>query len=83
MFCNPPYSKIGIWIEKAYREGIKDNTTVVLLVPVRTDTKWYHNYVEHRSEVRFVKGRLHFSGSKTGAPFPSMIVVFRGACTKK
>lgn len=85
MFCNPPYSQIGAWVEKAFYEGHKDNTTVVLLIPARTDTKYFHNYIQHRSEIRFIKGRLKFGDSKNSAPFPSMIVVFTGIsqCMKK
>ena len=79
VFCNPPYSQIKKWVEKAYYEGCKDNTVVVLLIPARTDTRWFHNYIQYRSEIRFVKGRLRFSGSKYNAPFPSMLVIFRGA----
>ena len=79
VFCNPPYSQIAKWVEKAFREGQKDNTIVVLLVPSRTDTRWFHKYIYHRSEIRFVRGRIKFSGSKVNAPFPSMVVIFRGA----
>ena len=82
VFCNPPYSQIGTWVEKCYREGCKDNTVVVMLIPSRTDTKYFHNYILHRSEIRFVKGRLKFGDSKNSAPFPSMIVIFRGANVK-
>ena len=81
MFCNPPYSNIAEWVEKAFRETRNDNTVVVLLIPSRTDTKYFHNYIYHRAEIRFIKGRLKFNGSKTSAPFPSMIVIFRGANT--
>ena len=80
MFCNPPYSEIGKWVEKCYREGCKDNTLVVLLIPSRTDTKYFHNFIYQRAEIRFVKGRLRFNGSDN-APFPSMVVIFRGAYT--
>ena len=79
VFCNPPYSKIAQWVEKAYREGTKDNTVVVLLIPARTDTKYWHNFIYNRAEVRFVKGRLKFGDGKNSAPFPSVIVIFRGA----
>lgn len=79
VFCNPPYSKIKTWVEKAFYEGQKDNTVVVLLIPARTDTSYFHSYIHHRSEVRFIKGRLRFSDSKYNAPFPSMVVIFRGA----
>lgn len=83
VFCNPPYSQIKQWVEKAFYEGHKDNTVVVLLIPARTDTKWFHNYIQHRSEVRFIERRIRFSGSKINAPFPSMIVIFRGAKNDK
>ena len=56
-----------------------DNTVVVMLIPSRTDTKYFHDYILHRSEIRFVKGRLKFGNAKYNAPFPSMIVIFRGA----
>ena len=81
MFCNPPYSAIADWVRKAYYEGCKDNTVVVLLIPARTDTRYFHNFIYGRSEIRFIKGRLKFGDSKNGAPFPSMIVIFRGAQT--
>lgn len=79
VFCNPPYSQIDKWVEKAYREGQKDNTTVVLLIPSRTDTRYFHNFIYHRAEIRFVKGRLKFGDAKYNAPFPCMVVIYRGA----
>lgn len=79
VFCNPPYSDISKWVEKSFREGHKDNTIVVMLIPARTDTKYFHDYILHRSEIRFVKGRLKFGEGKNSAPFPSMVVIFRGA----
>lgn len=82
VFCNPPYSEIDKWVEKAYRETRNDNTLVVLLIPSRTDTRYFHNYIYQRSEIRFVKGRLKFGDSKNTAPFPSMVVIFRGANLK-
>ncbi len=79
VFCNPPYGRvIGDWVRKAYEEGHKENTLVVMLIPARTDTQYFHNYIKHRAEVRFVEGRLKFGEAKQGAPFPSMVVVFRG-----
>ena len=82
VFCNPPYSKIAKWVEKAYREALQDKTTVVLLIPARTDTRYFHDFILHRSEIRFIRGRLKFSGHVYNAPFPSMIVIFRGAYAK-
>ena len=79
VFCNPPYSNIAEWVKKAFYETKSDNTLVVLLIPSRTDTKYFQNYIYNRSEIRFIKGRLKFGNSKNSAPFPSMIVIFRGA----
>ena len=79
VFCNPPYGQaIGDWVAKCYYEGTKENTVVVLLIPARTDTKYFHDYILHRSEIRFVRGRLKFGDGKNSAPFPSMVVIFRG-----
>ena len=75
-FCNPPYSEIAKWVEKAHREWQKGRT-VVLLIPSRTDTRWWHNYVMKATEIRFIKGRLKFGDAKNNAPFPSCVVVFR------
>ena len=78
MFCNPPYGReIGKWVEKSYIESQKPNTTVVMLIPARTDTKWFHDYIYGKAEIRFVKGRLKFGDSKNSAPFPSMVVVYK------
>lgn len=77
VFCNPPYSNISEWVKKAWKESTKDNTLVVLLIPARTDTRYFHDYILNRSEVRFIKGRLKFGYAKNSAPFPSMIVIFR------
>ena len=79
VFCNPPYSNIGAWVEKAFREGRKDKTVVVLLIPSRTDTRYFHDFIYNRAEIRFVKGRIKFGTSNNNAPFSSMIVIFRGA----
>lgn len=81
-FCNPPYSQIGKWVEKAFRESKNDNTVIVLIIPARTDTKYFHNYIWNRSEIRFIRGRLRFGDSNNNAPFPSMVVIFRGANIK-
>ena len=79
VFCNPPYGKeIGAWVEKCYQEGHKENTLVVMLIPARTDTKYFHDFIMHRAEIRFVRGRLKFGEVEQGAPFPSMVVIFRG-----
>lgn len=79
VWCNPPYGReIGKWVRKAFIENRFCGTTVVMLLPSRTDTKWFHNYIYGKAEIRFVRGRLKFGGGKNSAPFPSMVVVFRG-----
>lgn len=78
VFCNPPYGKaIYKWVEKCFQESRKKNTKVVMLIPSRTDTKYFHEFIYNvANEIRFLKGRLRFSNSRHAAPFPSMIVIF-------
>lgn len=77
VFMNPPYGReISKWVEKAYNENQK-GTLIVCLLPARTDTRWFHNYIYKKHEIRFIKGRLKFNDCKQSAPFPSMIVVMR------
>lgn len=80
VFCNPPYGReIGKWVKKASDENRLHNITVVMLIPARTDTKYFHEYIYQKSnvEIRFLKGRLKFGDAKNAAPFPSMVVIFR------
>lgn len=75
VWCNPPYGRtIEKWVEKAWNSS----ALVVMLLPARTDTKWFHKYIYKKDivEIRFIKGRLKFGDSKNSAPFPSMIVIF-------
>ena len=79
VWCNPPYGReIGSWVRRALFASV-GGATVVMLIPARTDTKWFHDYIYKRDnvEIRFVKGRLKFGNSKNSAPFPSMVVVFK------
>ena len=76
VWLNPPYGRqIGKWVQKAFEEGQKPHTFIVCLLPARTDTAWFHDYCR-RGYVQFIRGRVHFSGHKWNAPFPSMIVFF-------
>lgn len=79
VWCNPPYGRgIGGWVNHGYlaaKTGHAD--VVVMLLPARTDTQWFHAYINGKAEIRFIKGRLKFGDSKNSAPFPSMVVVFR------
>lgn len=76
VFVNPPYGQqIASWIAKGWVSA-QAGATVVLLLPSRTDTAWWHNYCM-KGEIRFIRGRLKFGGAKNSAPFPSAIVIFR------
>lgn len=85
VFCNPPYGReIGKWVKKAYETqksawNYRYKTIVVMLIPARTDTRWFHEYIykNEKAEVRFIKGRLKFGNAKNSAPFPSMVVIFK------
>lgn len=82
VWCNPPYGReICAWVARGASAyvGFKGAPDLcVMLLPARTDTKWWHDYViPYAAEVRFIRGRLKFGGSKNSAPFPSALVVFR------
>jgi site-specific DNA-methyltransferase (adenine-specific) len=77
-WMNPPYGRgISLWIEKAHASVMTgDCQRVVCLLPARTDTRWWQRFVVGAALVRFLPGRLRFGAAKTGAPFPSAVVVF-------
>ena len=80
VFMNPPYGReIPKWIEKAFYESER-GSIVVCLVPARTDTRYWWDYIFPYAEIRFIKGRVKFiqKGKSAPAPFPSAIVIFRG-----
>lgn len=75
VWCNPPYSQIAKWVEKCATE--EDAETIALLIPARTDTRYFHEWImPYAHQIYFVKGRLKFGDSKNSAPFPSMLVIF-------
>lgn len=89
-WCNPPYSKVKEFAAKASEEQKKRKLTV-MLIPARTDTRFFHDYCYEKKdvEIRFIKGRIKFvhpdgallrgskmNGSNNAAPFPSMLVIF-------
>lgn len=78
VWCNPPYGR-GIYdrVKKAYEES-KNGVTSVLLTFARTDTKWFHEYVLGKAEIRFLRGRVKFGGAQNNAPFPSILIIYRG-----
>jgi len=79
-WCNPPYGREQVqWVQKAIYEQ-QNGVTTVMLLPSRTDTKMFHEYLYNRPmvSIRFIKGRLKFKGAESPAPFPSMIIIFWG-----
>ena len=82
-WANPPYGLVlRQWVKKAY-ESAQAGATVVCLLPIRTDTVWWHDYVLPYAEVRFLRRRLTFGGAKHAAPFPCAVVIFRPADTQE
>ena len=76
-YCNPPYGReMPKWIQKAH-ESARQGATVIMLLPARTDTKAFHDHILGHAEIRFLRGRLKFGNAKAGAPFPSMVVIYR------
>jgi site-specific DNA-methyltransferase (adenine-specific) len=76
VFCNPPYGReIPKWVKKAYEE--RQRATIVMLIPARTDTIYFHDYILGNADLQFLRGRLCFNDGNGRAPFPSMIVVFK------
>ena len=79
VFMNPPYSFIKLWMRKAWKASLY-GATVVCLVPMRSDTAWWHLYAP-KGEVRYVRGRLSFTGEhvsvRNAAPFPSAVIIYR------
>jgi site-specific DNA-methyltransferase (adenine-specific) len=76
VFCNPPYGRvIGSWARKSF-EASQRGALVVLFVPARVDTQWFHDWVQGKADVQFLRGRVRFGGAETGAPFPSMLAIY-------
>ena len=76
-WMNPPYGRvISQWVKKAH-DSAKQGAVVVALLPARTDTRWFHEYIYGKAEVRFLRGRLKFGGASNCAPFPSMLAIWR------
>jgi len=80
LWMNPPYGRniTGKWVKRAYEAASEHGATAICLLPARTDVQWWHDFCM-KGEVRLIRGRLKFGGSKSGAPFPSAVVIFRGS----
>ena len=76
-WLNPPYGRaLPLWMRHAHAQAEIHGSTVVCLVPARTDSRWWHDYVMQATDIRLIPGRVRFEGATAGAPFPSAIVVF-------
>lgn len=80
-FMNPPYSKVEKFMKKAYYQHLKHGIDGLILVFAKTDTKWWHSFVEDKAEIHFIKGRIKFfkDGYETrnSAPYPSCFLIYR------
>ena len=81
-FMNPPYSKAYDFMKKAYTEHQKHDVNGLILVYSKTDTKWWHEFVEDKAEVHFIKGRVKFIDAngvltKNSSPYPSCWIIYR------
>lgn len=80
VFVNPPYGRsTSLWVEKCATEAENEKTTVIALLPVRTDTRWWQEFVGRRAATCFLRGRLKFGDGVKDAPFASAIVVWNGS----
>ncbi|GAI17513.1 unnamed protein product [marine sediment metagenome] len=78
-WMNPPFSRnLKKWVQKAYEESEK-GVTGVLLLPVGSNTLWWHKYIiDTKAEVRFLKGEIKFSNQKRGLWLPFAIIIYEG-----
>lgn len=82
LFLNPLYGReLKLWVKKAATTGLKDKQNLVMLIPSRTDTSYWHDYIFNHAEIKFLRGRLKFEAdgvSGDSAPFPSAVVIYTG-----
>ncbi|QAS00233.1 adenine methyltransferase [Lactiplantibacillus plantarum] len=82
LFLNPPYGReLKLWVKKAATTGLKDKQKLVMLIPSRTDTSYWHDYIFNHAEIKFLRDRLKFEVdgiSGDSAPFPSAVVIYTG-----
>ena len=83
VFVNPPYSESAAWLKKCHEEAQRSRadkkTVIVVLIPCRTDTRYFHDYCMKADEIRLIKGRLKYNDEPQSAPFPSGIFIFNGS----
>ncbi len=84
-FMNPPYSKVNQFMKKAYYQHLKYGVDGLCLIYAKTDTKYWHSYIENKAEIHFIKGRIKFYKdgypTKNSAPYPSVWIIYRAEKT--
>ena len=67
---------------KGLPETRKPGCTVVMLIPARTNTRWWHDYCMKAAEIRFLNGRPKFGDAEHGLPQPLALIVFRSGARR-
>ncbi|WP_421016719.1 DNA N-6-adenine-methyltransferase [Furfurilactobacillus cerevisiae] len=82
LFLNPPYGRdLRKWVKKAYESSLNHDGNIVLLIPSRTDTSYWHDFIFNKADIEFIRGRLKFEVNGVAgnpAPFPSALVIYKG-----
>ncbi len=80
LWLNPPYGRdLKHWVKKAYESSINRDGALVMLIPSRTDTSYWHDYIFDKAEIKFIRGRLKFESGGVAsqpAPFPSALITY-------
>lgn len=78
-FVNPPFSLNKEFVNKIVEQLNKFPTLLItVLIPSRTDTRYFHNLIPYCEKITFIKGRLKFGNAKNGAPFPTCLLFLDG-----
>jgi len=80
LWLNPPYGRdLKHWVKKAYESSLHRSGLLVMLIPSRTDTSYWHDYIFDKAQIKFIRGRLKFENcgvASQPAPFPSALITF-------
>lgn len=76
VYVNPPFGDLAAWMVKAVEEHELHGAEVVVLLPARTDTRYWHEQVAQADAICFWRGRMTFVGAPAAAPFPTALVYF-------
>jgi len=87
IYVNPPYSKIKEWSKKCYTEYTK-GCNIIMLIPARTDTRYFHQWIHPHAKIEFIKGRIKYlnpitNKSEGSAPFPSIFCIYNNETARE